>query len=323
MVPEGLPEGDSIVIAPLQVKIGGFFRVQLRRKSGSLRYDTGWFKNLITDFGMDLYGANVGQDGSAIGYCCVGTGASAPNVSDVALVAPLAYQGYSSPTGPAYIAGPPAYLFQSAGWAFPLGSVIGNISEISAGPLISGGGTPLSRVRAYSRQLILDSGGIPTTISVTSADQLNTSYQVRLYYDLTDSTTSITISGNSYGGTIRRALTSGAGPTGVIGVSSGPNSDWGSTRAYLYNGTIGTTSSQPGGSFLVANTNTLGVYTPGTFTRACDSYWNTTAIGGGTVNSISLGSPCMGFWQANLAPGFTKSGSNTLNINWSMAWARF
>ena len=62
-------------------------------------------------------------------------------------------------------------------------------------------------------------------------------------------------------------------------------------------------------------------YIPGSFTNTITSHWPTTNLG--TVNSIQLGSTALGYWQANLAPGFVKSGSNTLDINWSMAWARF
>jgi hypothetical protein len=284
LLPEDFLDG-AITIAPLKAKIGGRFRVQLRRKSGSLKYDTGWFGNLITDLGMDLYGNSTGYgDGNGTArpsWCCVGTGTSPPSVADTTLIAPLAVQGFTVPTGSSYVAGPPAYNFQSEFWAYPLGSVIGNISEIGAGPLANGAGTNLARFRTYSRQLILDSLGNPTTVSVTSSDQLNTSYQVRLYYDLTDSTTSINISGNSYGGTIRRALT---GISTVIGLVPDPPS-WGSpTRAFLYTGTVGTTSSNPGGSSLSTASHTYGIYTPGTFTKTVTSHWPTTNLG--TVQSI-------------------------------------
>jgi len=323
-----LPE-DTILIPPLKTKIGGFFRVQLRRKSGSLKYDTGWFHNLITNLGMDLYGRSTGfsdNNGAASpSYCCVGTGTSAPSVSDTALVAPLAFKGFSIPTIPSYVAGPPAYSFQSLFWAFPLGSVIGNISEISAGPMATGVGNPsLANCRAYSRQLILDSLGNPTTISVTSGDQLNTSYQLRLYFDLTDSTTSINISGpggGTFGGTIRRSQTSSFGPNGVMNPSAPDPPSWGTTVAALYTGPVGTTSSSPGGTSLSASSHTYGIYTPGTFTRTVDSFWGTTNLG--TVQALKVGSNALGFWQANMAPGFAKTGSNTLHINWSMAWARF
>ena len=143
----------------MQAKLGGFFRVQLRRKSGSLKYDTGWFNNLITDQGMDFYGNSTGfidgnGNGGAPTWCCVGTGTSAPSVGDTALVAPLAVQGFTTSTIPSYIAGPPAYSFQSCNWAFPLGTVLGNISEIGAGPLyLQVQGLTFLGFVAYSRSL--------------------------------------------------------------------------------------------------------------------------------------------------------------------------
>lgn len=320
LVPEGLGDPEhTISLAPLTAKLGGFYRLQLRRKSGSLKYDTGWFGNLITDLGMDQYGSTAGFSPS-IAYCCVGTGASAPSFSDTTLVAPLAVIGPTTIQGAAYVAGPPAYAFQSAFWAYTLGSVIGNISEIGAGPIASGAGTTLSKFRTYSRQLILDSLGNPTTVSVTSSDQLNTSYQLRLYYDLTDSTTSINISGNTYGGTIRRSLTTIGNLGGPLATNGEPPS-WGTTRAFLYTGTVGTTSAGPGGLSLSTPFHTYGIYTPGGFTKTVTSHWGTTNLG--TVQSIQLGAPCLGFWQANLAPGFPKTSSNTLDISWSIAWARY
>jgi|SRR5215831_7552299 len=327
ILPEYLRDPDRVIqLPPLKASIGGFFRVWLNRgKSGTLKYDTGWFPNLITDFGMDTYGnaagLSNGNGGAGLGYCCVGTGTSAPSFADTALIAPLAVKGFSISTVPSYVAGPPAYSFQSMYWAFPLGGVIGNISEICAGPLSSVSGTTLSRARAFSRQLILDASGNPNTISVTASDQLNTSYQLRLYFDLTDSTDSIVISGNTYGGIKRRAKTSSFGVGGIMDTQPPPSS-WGGTQASLYTGGLGPTSSNPGGSVLSTSTFTHGPYTPGTFTKAItNAHWPTTNLG--TVMSLFVGCTCLGFWQIQMLPGFPKTGSNTLDLSWSIAWARY
>lgn len=315
---------DDVVNFPnTTAKIGGFFRLQVKNgETGNITQDTGWFQNVITDYGMDLFG--VGTP-TGVGFgpipwsCCVGTGTATPAFSDTTLQSPLVISSPASPTSASYVAGPPAYNFSTIAWAYPLGSVIGNISEVGAGTFIV---NPfiLANFRCFSRQLILDSMGNPTTIAVTSSDQLNVSYQLRLYFDLTDSTTSINISGTTYGGTIRRALT-GLSRAGVMGITT-DTPGWGFTTCSICLGSLGTTSSSPGGYHLPYDTATFGTYTPGSFTNTVILHWNT-SIANYAIISGFFGCDCLGYWQFELLPGFAKTSSNTLAINFSFAWARY
>ena len=65
----------------LDAGLEGLYRLVVRdARTDEVRRDTGWFKNLILDSGLNRLGT-----GTAVGYMQIGTGSTAPNVADVAL----------------------------------------------------------------------------------------------------------------------------------------------------------------------------------------------------------------------------------------------
>jgi hypothetical protein len=68
-----------------KVALSGEYRLVIKRNGEEI--DTGWFKNLILNQGLD----QLGTDGNVlVGYARVGTGTTAPAVTDTVLQAQVA-----------------------------------------------------------------------------------------------------------------------------------------------------------------------------------------------------------------------------------------
>jgi hypothetical protein len=178
-----------------KVALSGEYRLVINR--GGIEIDTGWFKNVILNQGLDQLGTD---DAVLAGYARVGTGTSTPLVTNTTLEAQVAVSqsgpsGYSTRVN----AGAPNYTtLLTLQYNFTQGDVTGNISEVGVGWAQTG-------ATLFSRALIVDGSGNPTTITLTSIDQLTIYYRLNASQPTTDATSSVTISSVSYPYTIRTA----------------------------------------------------------------------------------------------------------------------
>lgn len=147
-----------------------------------------WFPNLLTNIGLDKPASGA----TTVQYGSIGTGTTAPANGNTTLVAYVAevtsitgFDGQSNIGAPTYAA-----EFQ-VHWTYPQGSVVGNMAEVGAG--WAAGGTGL-----FSRALILDGGGMPTTLTVTSIDQLTVYYKLTATPDILDISGTVTLDGIVY-----------------------------------------------------------------------------------------------------------------------------
>src|SRR5690606_22222525 len=114
------------------------------------------FPNLITDSGLDLLAA--GSLNSVVGKCWVGSGNSAPSVTDTALESEIASTTNATSSSFANNSGPPDYYSYAVKvFRFSTGVAAGNISEVGVGA---------TNNTLFSRALVLDSEGNPTSITV-------------------------------------------------------------------------------------------------------------------------------------------------------------
>lgn len=150
---------------------GAFSPITIIRGDGSVEKYTA--PNLILNSGIARAtsdSAGITSD-SLLTNCLVGTGTGAPLVTDTELQSPLA----TSPNG---VRQSGTYSYDSGAdeittttvmrYTFALGAVVGNLSEI--------GIRPSSVSNLFSRALIVDGSGDPTTITVTADDQLIVDY---------------------------------------------------------------------------------------------------------------------------------------------------
>lgn len=300
-------------VARVGVKMGlsGMYRVYLNGKPAGVARD---HPNLITDAGLDRL-----FNGSLL-FAYVGTGNTPPAVTDTALQNPLASTSTNSPTGTIQTYGgtsPNEYVQCVFGKRFPQGAVVGNIAELGFG--WSGG--------LYSRALILDGGGSPTTIAVTSADTLDIEYVARLYPTPSDVSGTITISGVDYDYTLRPVgvtSTSGWNLSSLFGyavalTAVGYGEDMG---LQARSSTSWSTNSAYG-----ADTASAGSYTAGSRTRSLSLTWGLTKANyAGGIESVFISPRTNGngfcYFQCAFTPAIPKDATKTLSLSFQLSWDR-
>jgi hypothetical protein len=303
------------------VGIAGRYKLEVYRK-GILIEQTPWFDNLITDEGLDYIGGSY----STVARCVVGTGNTTPTYADRTLVNQVAVSNSHVRVGGAVehfvnTSNPDLYYTYSiVRYGFAIGAVVGSIAEVGIGQ-----NDPL-----FSRSLIKDEAGNPSTLTLTAADQLFVLYEHRLYTPTADTAISFEANGVTQTGTRRIALWNKnlgwavrTPPTRISPSIS---------RAYGYYGSsgLGAMTDEPSGTRRNATGGSL-VVTPYVKTShqidAC-CY----VPGSGTLNAIMVG-PYSGLlydgamyqaaWQFFFSPGIQKTEAQTLQMCWRMQWARY
>lgn len=313
---------NSITI-PVKVKVGGIFTLRVYR-NGQLRQTVGPFDNLVLNQGLDiLCGGQIPGDSSTnfvMNYVDVGTGTNTPTISDTTLQSPLGnVQILSSQGGATYVAGPPAYHTVTYVYTYPLGALVGNISEIGVGGSSTGYNPPIPRpFHLFSRALIVDGGGSPTVVSLTSADQLVVTYEVRRYLDLTTNTGSVTISSVNY-----------ATQTQIYAVNSAFSSPAAQPPysvsyfgAYTTQTLVTpTTATIPGSGVLRGSSDmSFDSYANGSFFRTCSAVLSPSGWTS-SIGSISLS--LWGRWQIVMTPVIPKTADNALTLHFSFSFTQY
>ena len=163
----------------MNVGLLGEVQVVVKRADGSVKLDTGFFPNVITNLGLDAIGNNI----DIMQYCAIGTGNVEPKETDTGLVAYIDNGVYfmESHTD-TYDPKVTDYYkcSRTKGFSFSGLSNV-NISEVG---LVS---TPdKSTHRTYTRTLIKNSAGSPTTITVLDGEILELQYRLWQVFDIRD-----------------------------------------------------------------------------------------------------------------------------------------
>ena len=229
----------------MQVGLHGEVKVIVKRADGTVRLDTGFFPNVITNLGLDALGNNH----NLFNNCAVGGGNSTPLNTNTKLDNFLAGGSqFSSETKYDYDPVRDTEFYKcsrTVGYRFT-GLDNKNISEVG---LVSDARPELHS--ALTRTLIKNSAGEPTVITVLSGEILELQYRLWQVFDLKDKDqvvtamidgvevpvnvkirlagvggTSISNSGWSYGEAVGRGITYGGSNqfgTGEIGGITGKN----------------------------------------------------------------------------------------------------
>lgn len=184
----------------------GVYTLKKRKADGTVTYENS-FHNLITNSGLNLIGRSYSTGNhSLFSVCSVGSGNTTPQFTDTDLVLPVARKnintGVDSRVFVEEVAGPPAvpaYWRYIKTYSFLAGEATGNLSEISVGQKYQDGGTDF--YVAFSRALILDGAGTPTTVTVLADEILEVTYELRCYIDKAQYPFSATLNSVAYTGT--------------------------------------------------------------------------------------------------------------------------
>lgn len=296
----------------------GFYRLEVRRPDGTVR-ETGVapeFPNLILDSGLDLYGQQSGW----LGTCRVGAGSTPPAVTDTNLESQISTTTDIVTESGGNSGVSPYYVFQVNTYRFAEGTAAGNISEVGVG----------SSTILFSRALVLDSGGTPTSITVLPDEVLDVTYELRYYIEETDDTGTITFTGG-IGGTydyIFRASEADNSANWAINkdgekgiIASFIANITGSWR--FYTGDIGQITGSPSGSYVdSADSVTPSAYVNGSYEQNFTVGLNLTS-GNDPAGLRSLtGTMGMGFYQLQFDPAIPKTSDDTLSMVVKHTWGR-
>lgn len=293
----------------------GLYKIEAIRPNGKRRMLADWFPNLITDVGLDDIGYATGTQLSA---CVVGTGGATPTNSDTALQAQIAstttVQSNTSGSQPSA----PYYGWRTRVYRFAVGAAAGNLAEVGIKTNTGGG-------KLFSRALILDGGGSPTTITVLSDEILDVTYQLRLYPLLTDITGTIDIGGTDYDFTARAANVDDgpfAPDSALYAGLGGPSA----TECTVFTGAIGAITGNPSGSSAAGATQVQAAYTPNSLFRdATFSFGlNNGNVSGGFLSVlVTLGFGVnMGRMQVEFDAPVPKDNTKVMSLTFRHSWAR-
>lgn len=285
---------------------GIFHNVQVKRADGTVKFETGEFANLILDQGLTrMVQLNSGNPITPIACftsCSVGTGNSPPAANQTALDNQVANTniGDASVTaaGHNYDEG---YIWSRYTYTFGLGAINNqNISELAIG---WGGGASI-----FSRALIRDAEGNPTSITILSDEQLIVTWEHRRYWPQEDIVGTIANVGNK-GGTFQYTVRparidfwciGGAGRSGLFFNRAADSSYHASTPGY-FNGSseLGALNGRPSGSGVYyANTHSW-IAPEGNRARGRISLGITQGNLSGGIGAIVYGMVTSSTWNAS------------------------
>ena len=297
-----------------KIRMEGFYSFKVSNSKGESRDLSGIIaedhKNLILDVGLNALGTT-----SVVSACKVGTGVTPVAVSQTDLATPLAITStlQSSSTGRNSTA--PYYTWGRRTFRFGQGTAAGNLTEVG---VTYGDGSNL-----FSRALIVDSEGNPTTLTILSDEWLDVTYELRIYQDLVDKTFNITLLGVDHVVTVR--------PANVTSNPSGSSYFFDHFISWYYyysqcshyNGTIGTITGSPSGVGSSAGGTSYGAYSQNSLQRSIiyGVGLNDANLAGGIQSTIINTDKCS--WQVGYSPAIAKDSFKTLTMNYTLSWGRY
>tara|TARA_R110001606_G_C15330447_1_gene645519 strand:- start:607 stop:1533 length:927 start_codon:yes stop_codon:yes gene_type:complete len=233
-------------------EVEGWYKIEAIKPDGSRRVLADWFPNLITDAGLEY----MGDGADWMRYCKVGSGSTTQSVLDTALAARIASSDLQQATASGAQSTEPYYAWRRRTVRFAEGVAAGNLSEVGMGWASEGS--------LFSRALILDSEGDPTTITVAADEILDVTYEFRFYPKTTDDTGSVILSGNIGGeynyvmraSAVTSSSTVGGWATDEWGISMGSAGPF--KRCTAFSGDIGEITGAPSGSSQYVSFASLG-----------------------------------------------------------------
>lgn len=281
---------------------------------GSRELCSDWFDNLIVDQGVNELGTRTIVD--CVDFCQVGSGNTPASVTDTSLSSIIAStsntisadQTFQTSVEPYYIA------FQVV-IRFAQGVAEGIIAEVGMGWGSSGS-------TLFSRALIEDDSGNPTTITVLSDEFLDVTYELRIYPDTTDSAGTVSIGGVMYDYTARASEIDNSS----YWIFNAHGTQANSSLSRVYSGSIGDVLLSPSGSSIQATSGLSGTYSNNSMQGDCTYTWS---LNDGNVGGVRSARLKIGWstWQIEFSAqsdesAIPKDNTKTLDLTIAHSWSR-
>lgn len=310
-------EPRSELILPSMRVAGEYTLRSINRFSGKVVRELGPFSNLITNAGLDAVAGLARVTGLR-----VGTGNIPPAFSDTALVAQVAASTSLQSSSFAQNQTADKYHRATRTYRFVAPGVSHNIQEVGAF-----GDNDLM----WSRALVVDGSGSPTSFSWGADEILDVTYTLRRYPPLIDLETTMTVNSTTYDVVCRAANADQWGWLSQSDIALGAALAAGDSGngSQAFSGPIGTIDSVPSGILGNSTSRSDFEYTGGNFYRDGQVIWGT-ASANGSISSFRIGYMPRNFnlpdfeYQVGIVGGgpLVKTNTQTLALNWRIAWAR-
>ena len=316
----------------IKTKLSGHFRLEVRNAYTHQLTKVREFDNLITNNGLDAYG--LGYD-YTLGRCWIGKSTKAPSVSDARLGAAIAYTDGASNINQCKMIAPtaPNWITSSkTNYRFAAGEATGDITEVGISTRNDPGN---DKYALWSRALILDNRGYPTSLTVLEDEYLDVYYTLNLHPNLEDTAFSFNLGGETYNCVSRIANAQDARCRSASGNIFGQlNFGNGITIRNVYNsnvlGTINQTI-QEATKFTATNgAHSISEYILGSHYRDCTVVFdvNTGNIEGG-ISGIEIGpkdsasTQLVLYNQISLDHPIPKDTTNAIKFVLRSSWSRY
>lgn len=296
---------------PVNVGVSGHFKMVAVKPDGTERF-LAEFDNLITDIGLNRLGT-----GNAATWLQVGSGNATPLVSNTALanrIAGTSTVGLNTWVNPAGSA--PYFGTQRRRFDFAIGAAAGNLSEVGVGWATSGS--------LFSRALILDAFGDPTSITVLADEILQVTYDCRLYAPVGDTNFDLTI-----GGVVHACVLRAAGANQIYWHGYGVLDAAPQMYVTPYAGPIGTELQIPSGTQGSGKQAVADPYVNNSLQRtALLSYGLAEGnisggIGAMLITHDTSGQYPFGAFQVSFNPKIQKDNTKLFTMNFVRTWSRY
>jgi len=170
--------------------VEGHYKIAIKKPDGTIDKPFGdrWHKNVITDQALQGF-MNTLDFGQGISSCVVGTGNTTPTVADTSLVAQAMSAGFGS--GSSSIDPAPPYAYTGTCY-FTFAARTGTNITLSEIGIKSSNGI------MFSRALIVDVGGNPTTLTLLVGEILIVTYQFTMTPNIEDQTGTFVLNGTTH-----------------------------------------------------------------------------------------------------------------------------
>lgn len=293
----------------IRCAVAGFFKlVATDVRTGKSRVLADWFPNLITNGGLD----QIGTTATWLTGCSVGSGNTAPVNANTHLQTLIASSTNIVGSTASILGVSPYYGSRINTYFFAAGVAAGVLAEIGIG---------LSPTALFSRALIKDGSGNPTTVTVGVGEALTAFYEFRVYPPLADVTGTVVISSVSYNYTVR-AANAGAGrwAPAQLGDIDGP------IGMIAYSGAIGPITGTPAGTNAVEDSGVDVAYTPGSLRVDRNSVFSGPNANFGGINALlyTCGqvNNAMGDFQVGFNIPIPKDVTHAITLSVRKSWTR-
>lgn len=295
----------------IKLGIKGHFKIEKECSITGKRERVADFDNLITNGGLDRIGN--ANNTTFLYNCQVGTGTTPPSFSDSALTSFFATTGkYGSPNFTTTNNPLTGEIKTEIYFRFNAGVFNSTVlGEIGISWNTVGGGS------LFSKALIVDELGNPTTITVLSTEYLYVTYTLSLFAPVEDFSGSFIVGSTTYNYTGRVSSFGNSWGSFVSGVIQ-----WSGLNLTGYSGSMGAITGSPSGTSysLLGGGSTLATYNNGDYRR---DYSGTCVIGVvRSIKSVRVVFASNMAFQFELDNPIETTALQTLTLNTRISWAR-